>query len=176
MESQTSRENINENHFALIIQRGFIEDKEFLIEFSDFKESKPVPRDVTWEMMKKDFNWGYLKGSIINPLITWIYLRPDIKKSLDFGGIIKKENIAKKLKLNEHYFISESKAIEFLLSHSSVNNNDDSSRNSPTSSSASKSQVSDDESSEDFQSLKRKKRIFGIDDAAVESKKKFFKK
>ena len=66
--------------------------------------------------MKEYHGWGYRKRSIIDQLITWIYLRPDVKKDLDKGEF-KSIDIPKRLILNVHYFIVEQKAIGYLKLH-----------------------------------------------------------
>lgn len=159
MESQFSRESQTEGFMTNNIRKLFSYDEKFLRKYNNYKETRSVPIDVTWEMMKKDYHWGYRKGSAIDPLITWIYLRPDIKDDLD-KQIININNLAKQLELNKHYFLVEKKAIAYLKCHCTtittgvIDADDD-------------SLASNDESI-DYQSLKRQKRIRGIDDEAKE--------
>ena len=56
------------------------------------------------------------KGSRIHSLVTWIYIRPDIKTAIQ-NEIINLDDVLKHLVLNEHYFIVEKTAIAYLKSH-----------------------------------------------------------
>ena len=53
-----------------------------LRQFANFKDKRPIPNNITWELMKKSYGWGYAKGSRIHYLLTWIYIRPDIRKAI----------------------------------------------------------------------------------------------
>ena len=66
--------------------------------------------------MKKSYGWGYAKGSRIHSLVTWIYIRPDIKMAIS-NDIISIGDVFKYLLLNEHYFIVENTAINYLKTH-----------------------------------------------------------
>jgi hypothetical protein len=62
--------------------------------------------NISWELMKKSYGWGYAKGSRIHSLVTWIYIRPDVKAAIQ-SEIINLDDVLKHLILNEHYFIVE---------------------------------------------------------------------
>ena len=170
MQSQFNRELNLESHLKILIDSKFRKDDQILSKFKTFKEPRTVPINITWDKMKQNYGWGFRKGSLINPLITWIYLRPDLKNSLDKEGLESKD-IVKRFILNEHYFITEAKAIAYLklncggLVEVAVSSSSDESEDNETRSVA--------ESELSFQTLKRRRLSsvpIGIDDFAVEEK------
>ena len=116
IESQFSREIGVEMFIKHIIKSKTIENLAMLSQFSNFKDKRPIPHDITWESMKKSYGWGYAKGSRIHSLVTWIYIRSDIKTAIK-DEIITIDDVLRHLILNEHYFIVEKSAINFLKSH-----------------------------------------------------------
>lgn len=174
MQSQFSRESQIESQFKRVIDSKYRKDDKILSKFKNYKEPRTVPLNITWENMKKKYGWGFKKGSVINPLITWIYLRPDLKRSLEKENLESKD-IVKRFILNEHYFITEAKAIAYLKLHcgglvemteKEISSSSDESEDNDIKSVA--------ESELSFQALKRRRLSsvpIGIDDFAVESKK-----
>ena len=118
IESQYERESRLEMYVTRIIDRKYEANPTLSRLYSTFKDRRTIPFDVTWEKMKSDYGWGYAKGSRIDPLVTWIYIRPDIKNALKKLELTI-DTVVKSLRLNEHYFIVEKKAIAFLKSHCS---------------------------------------------------------
>jgi hypothetical protein len=174
MQSQFSYESQIESQLETFIKSKFRKDDKILSKFKTYKEPREIPFNITWEIMKQKYGWGYKKGSVINPLITWIYLRPDLKYSLDNESVESKD-IAKRFILNEHYFITESKAIAYLKLHcAGITETDANEENSSsTSSDESEDKKSLAESELSFQTLKRRRLSsvpIGIDDFAVEEK------
>ena len=172
MQSQFDRECIVETNFVFTLNEKFRKDQKFLKKYENFKEKRLIPINVTWEEMKQKFDWGFRKGSIIDPLVTWIYIRPDILHDINIG-LISCSDLTTKCNLNEHYFLVEKKAIAYLKLHSSgftdptisSSDNDSSDENSKRS----------HESELSYQALRRKRlRLstvpIGIDDSAVEDK------
>ena len=172
MESQYSREIQIESQFISIINSKFKVFNEFLASYDDYKETSKVPYNITWEKMKESYGWGYKKGSIVDPLITWIYLRPDVKKGLERGDF-KTADIPIKFIINKHYFIVEQKAISYFKLHclGILQEGELVDEESSSSEEESKSLNSSDLS---YQTLKRKRKLtpVGIDDFAVEVKQK----
>ena len=173
MESQLSRETSIESNILPIISNQFRMNNNLLKKYQNFKELKKIPINLTWEEMKGKYNWGYRKGSIIDPLITWIYLRPDISKDLD-GGRFEAKDLVKYFRLNEHYFIVEQKAVEYLKLNCSgylEENEENSEEDSEEDCEDNKSVVSSELS---YQTLKRRKLYtsapIGIDDMAIDSR------
>lgn len=164
-----------ESQFKSVINNKFKNNNEFLAKYDNFKESRTVPYNITWEKMKESYGWGYKKGSLIDPLITWIYLRPDVKNDLDRGEF-KANHIPERLILNKHFFIVEQKAIGYLKLHcqkviqeEELAEEAEEDEESSSSSEENKSLHSSDLS---YQTLKRRRRNstpLGIDDFAVES-------
>lgn len=181
IESQFSRESQVEEFFITILARNFKKDDVFLEKYKNFKEVRSIPVGITWEMMKEKYDWGYRKGSAISSLITWIYLRPDIKKCLD-NRMISLENLTTSFILNEHYFLVEKNAIEFLKNHCS--SCDNISLHPATPQRKIEDEYSESSSSENdhvslaselsYQALKRRRMSgaapIGIDDIATESR------
>jgi hypothetical protein len=64
--------------------------------------------------MKKSFGWGYAYS--LFTYSTWIYIRPDIKIAIN-NEIISLQDVLKHSILNEHYFILEQTAINYLKDH-----------------------------------------------------------
>lgn len=116
IESQFSRESGMEMFIKHILKSKFVENLAMIRQFANFKDIRPIPHNITWESMKKSYGWGYAKGSRIHSLVTWIYIRSDIKSAID-NEVINIDDVLKHLILNEHYFISERTAINFLTSH-----------------------------------------------------------
>jgi hypothetical protein len=116
IESQFSRENGLEMFIKQIINSRTVENLTMLRQFSNFRDKRPIPHNITWELMKKSYGWGYAKGSRIHSLVTWIYIRPDIKSAIN-NEIISIGDVFRHLLLNEHYFIVENTAINYLKSH-----------------------------------------------------------
>ena len=116
IESQSSRENGIEMFIKHMIKSKTVENIALLRQFANFKDKRPIPNNITWELMKKSYGWGYAKGSRIHSLVTWIYIRPDIKTAIQ-SEIINLDDVLKHLVLNEHYFIVEKSAIAYLKSH-----------------------------------------------------------
>ena len=113
IESQSSRGNEIELYIKQVIKSKYVENITVLRQYSNYKEKRPVPSNITWEQMKKSYGWGYAKGSRIHSLVTWIYIRPDIKIAIN-NEIISIEDVLKHLIFNEHYFIVEKTAINYL--------------------------------------------------------------
>ena len=116
IDSQFSREIGLEMFIKQIIKSKFVENIAMLRQFSNYKDKRPIPYNITWESMKKSYGWGYAKGSRIHSLVTWIYIRPDIKLAIN-NEIICLQDVLKHLILNEHYFIVEQTAINYLKDH-----------------------------------------------------------
>jgi len=160
MESQFNRENQIEYYMTKIIKKTFQQDNNFLKKYEMFRENRSVPIDISWDKMKTLYGWGYRKGSLLNELVTWIYLRPDVSKDLD-NGVFLSNDLIKKLVLNKHYFLVEKKAIAFLkLNCASISTEEEHENNDES---------SETDSSVDYQALKRHKKIFGVDDEAKEA-------
>ena len=106
--------------------------------------------------MKKLYGWGYRKGSLLHDLITWIYIRSDVLKDLN-SGIFSAEDIIKKFVLNQHYFIVEKKAVAYLKTHCSKIS---------TEIREEENDESSDNNSADYQTIKRRRRLLGIDEEA----------
>jgi len=117
IESQLDRESQVEFFVQKNIKAKYVLSN-LLRLFPSFKDKRTVPHNITWEKMKKEFGWGYAKGSKIDPLITWAYIRPDVKIALKRSEITLSE-VFINLVLNEHYFIVEKKAIAYLKTHCS---------------------------------------------------------
>ena len=161
MESQYNREIQIEFLMAKMIKGKFEQNNDFLKKYESFKETRTVPIDITWEKMKSSYGWGYKKGSLINDLVTWIYIRPDIVKDLKIGKFLY-QDLTKKLILNKHYFIVEEKAIAFLKINCTQILTEQLEYCDYESSSSSDSSI-------DYQTIKRRRRILGIDDEAEEA-------
>ena len=117
IESQfCSRENGVEMFIKQMIKSKTLLNIAILRQFSTFIDKRPVANNITWEVMKKSYGWGFAKGSRIHSLVTWIYIRPDIKIAIQ-NDIITLNDVLKHLILNEHYFIVEKTAIEYLKNH-----------------------------------------------------------
>ena len=116
IESQSSRENGIEMFIKHMIKSKTVENIALLRQFANFKDKRPIPNNISWALMKKSYGWGYAKGSRIHSLVTWIYIRPDIKTAIQ-SEIINLDDVLKHLVLNEHYFIVEKSAIAYLKSH-----------------------------------------------------------
>ena len=167
MDSQYNHEVLIESYFLNILGRKYNKNGLILQRYHNFKEDKMVPLDLSWEQMKHSYNWGYRKGSLISPLITWIYIRSDIKKDLEVGTLTCKDMIDK-LKLNEHYFLVEKRAIEFLKLHCGGFLSSEEFEEDSVESCSSQSE----ESEPSYQTLKRRRLTTsvptGIDDFAIE--------
>jgi hypothetical protein len=175
LDSQFSRESEIEKYFIPILASNFRRDEKLLEKFKDFKELRPIPHNISWEMMKDQYGWGYRKGSIISSLITWIYLRPDVKLALDNENNenIKNSTMTVKFILNEHYFLVEQRAIEYLKNHCTdfISDGGDTSDKEDDNENSSRAS---DTSELSYQALKRRRLSkaaapFGIDDAAIEN-------
>ena len=116
IESKFSRENGIEIFIKQVIKTKYVENIAMFRQFSNYKDKRCIPHNITWELMKKSYGWGYAKGSRIHSLVTWIYIRPDIKLAIS-NEIISLEDVLKHLILNEHYFIVENAAINYLKDH-----------------------------------------------------------
>ena len=116
IESQYDRALQIENFVRNIITENYVMKPNLIRTFASFRDKRTVPENITWEQMKKEFGWGYAKGSRIDPLVTWIYIRTDVKNSLKQSQIALSE-VFTNLVLNEHYFIVEKKAIAYLKTH-----------------------------------------------------------
>jgi hypothetical protein len=182
IQSQYSRETTVEGYIEHKIRAKHTRNvPSFIEKFKSFKENRPVPEDINWEQMKKKFGWGFKKGSAIDPLITWIYLRPDIKREMD-KEVLSVKYLLKVGIFNEHFFIVEKRAIDYLKTHCTqiITRNEDEDPGDENGNDVRNSnrQPNDDSQSEsssiDYQTLKRQKRVLGIDDMAEEvwSKKK----
>jgi hypothetical protein len=66
--------------------------------------------------MKENFNWGFLRGSHLSKIVTWIYLRPDIAVALRMQYITD-DILFKNGLLNHHYFLVKRNAIRYLKLH-----------------------------------------------------------
>ena len=169
MESQFSRETQIELYFSSILNSKFRKSN-YLEKYKNFEDSRQIPISLSWEEMKHKYDWGYRKGSVINNLITWIYLRPDIKKDLDTGRFDTKD-LVKYFKLNEHYFLVEQKAIEYFKLHCGgyLQEDEINDKESPEELDEENNSI---ESEMSYQTLKRRKLYsapIGIDDTAIES-------
>ena len=169
IQSQYSRESTVEGYIEHKIRAKHTRNvTSFIEKFKIFKEQ-----------MKKKFGWGFKKGSAIDPLITWIYLRPDIKREMD-KEVLSVKYLLKVGIFNEHFFIVEKRAIDYLKTHCTqiiTRNDDEADEADPGDENRddvrdSDRRPSDDSQSEsssiDYQTLKRQKRILGIDDMAEE--------
>jgi hypothetical protein len=116
IESQYERESRVELYVNRVIDKKYELNPTLSRLFSTFKDRRTVPSNITWEKMKREFGWGFAKGSRLDPLVTWIYLRPDIKKAISQTDLTI-DTVLKSLRLNEHFFITEKKAIAFLKTH-----------------------------------------------------------
>jgi hypothetical protein len=168
MESQFDRESVIESNFQIILNEKFRNNQEFLKIYKNFKEERTISLDITWEQMKEKYDWGYRKGSLIDPLITWIYIRPDILRDLN-SGKIKCSELTERFKLNEHYFLVEKKAIAFLKLHCG-GFYEEGTLNDAASQSSDDSSKKSEQSELSYQTLKRRKLSapIGIDDEAEE--------
>lgn len=171
MESQFSREVTLESYLKTMLDKKFKYDDQFLHKYKHFKDSRTIPVGLTWEQMKKNYDWGYRKGSLISPLLTWIYLRSDVNNSLNKGEI-ESTDLIEKFKLNEHYFLVEKKAIAYLKLHC----NGFKAEEDESSDSDDQDDNESQQSEMSYRTHMRRKRLlssvpFGIDDMAVEDTK-----
>jgi hypothetical protein len=117
IESQFDRETQIEFFVQKIIKARYVLKPNLARAFASFVDKRTIPHNITWERMKKEYGWGYSKGSRIDPLITWVYIRPDVKKALKTDGLTLSEVFTNLVLINEHYFIVEKKAIAYLKLH-----------------------------------------------------------
>ena len=120
IESQFSREEGLEMFIERMIKINIVKNLAILREFSNFGDKRPIPYNISWELMKKSYGWGYAKGSRIHPLVTWIYIRPDIKTAIK-DEIITLYQVIKHLTLNEHYFVVEACIMDTYTSSIMIN-------------------------------------------------------
>ena len=108
---------IEHNIYKNMISNVFVKNLLFLKQFKlKWKEKRHVPSNISWTDMKENYDWGFLKGSHLSPILTWIYLRPDIACAIR-QKYIRIKILFKHGVLNQHYFLVKQNAIQYIKLH-----------------------------------------------------------
>lgn len=90
---------------------SFTFPRDYTCDFDDEDDFLDEYFDCNWIIMKTEYSWGYLKGSV-RTLSDWVYLRPDVEQARKYDNLTTNEIFDKGIK-DVHYFFDRELATEY---------------------------------------------------------------